>query len=568
MMVVSVVLLSSVEEYYYKNFVETVRKGVELSGITSMRGTGSAELVKLLEEEAGTWFGVYGSRGNWMIVDRDWRIVNPDQESEKKVVPQLSKNLIKAMSGSEGYDRNSLKDGSFDYAVPITLSDGVYLLYIKYPKSNWGNTLRDLEWIVLVSTLTAVCVAFLLGYVLSRTITIPIRNLTKQAKKIAAGDFDHLIRVKSADEIGQLTHTFNHMARELKNTLNEISSEKKKVETILRYMTDGVMAFGVDGEIIHANPASVRMLNLDENRIYSYDTVFQHVDIGVGLDDILNMELNVPFEKNIETEKAIIKAFFVPFADKDMNVAGAIVVLQDITEQHRLDTMRKEFVANVSHELRTPLATIRSYIETLLDGELDNRETSLRFLNVINSESERMVRLVRDLLQLSKIDHDQANWNKVKFDLNAMVREAADKVRMEAQNKQQSLEVSCGNDSLKVTADRDRMEQVVLNIMSNAIKYTNNGGRIRVSVEKDGEFASISVKDNGIGIPREDLPRIFERFYRVDKARSREMGGTGLGLSIAREIVQAHGGDIFIDSRPGKGTEVTIRFPVTERAIS
>ena len=220
------------------------------------------------------------------------------------------------------------------------------------------------------------------------------------------------------------------------------------------------------------------------------------------MDDILNMELNVPFEKNIETEKAIIKAFFVPFADKDMNVAGAIVVLQDITEQHRLDTMRKEFVANVSHELRTPLATIRSYIETLLDGELDNRETSLRFLNVINSESERMVRLVRDLLQLSKIDHDQANWNKVKFDLNAMVREAADKVRMEAQNKQQSLEVSCGNDSLQVTADRDRMEQVVLNIMSNAIKYTNNGGRIRVSVEKSGEFASISVKDNGIGIPR------------------------------------------------------------------
>ena len=197
---------------------------------------------------------MYGSWGNWMIVDRDWRIVNPDQESEKKVVPQLSKNLIKAMSGSEGYDRNSLKDGSFDYAVPITLSDGVYLLYIKYPKSNWGNTLRDLEWIVLVSTLTAVCVAFLLGYVLSRTITIPIRNLTKQAKKIAAGDFDHLIRVKSADEIGQLTHTFNHMARELKNTLNEISSEKKKVETILRYMTDGVMAFD-DGEIIHANPA-------------------------------------------------------------------------------------------------------------------------------------------------------------------------------------------------------------------------------------------------------------------------------------------------------------------------
>lgn len=559
MMVVSVVLLGSVEGYFYKNFIQTVRKGIEVSGIASMSRMTSNELVMLLNEEADIWFGVYGSRENRMLVDKQWHVVTPQAEGVKTI--ELSKNLIRAMSGEEAYSKNSMKDGSFDYAKPINLLDGLYILYIKYPKSSWGGTLTSLKWTVFLSTVVAIIVTFFLGYILSRTITVPIRNLTKKAKMVAAGDFEQVIKVRSTDEIGQLTNSFNYMTKELKNTLNQISNEKNKMATILQYMTDGVVAFDPQGKVMHANPAAIDMLDINRQND-SFETVFNSIATDIGMKDVLNCTLETPLERSIEIDDKFLRIFFAPFVDKTMNDRGVIAVIQNFTEQHRLDIMRKEFVANVSHELRTPITTIKSYAETLLEGELNNKALSEKFVGVINSESDRMARIVKDLLQLSKIDYEQGNWNKENIDLACIVKDVLEKQKLKAEAKNQTLQISCDGELPKVFADKDRAEQVVLNILSNAIKYTNENGNIKVSVKKDGDAVLVIVKDTGIGIPKDDLPRIFERFYRVDKARSREMGGTGLGLSIAKEIMYAHNGEIFIDSEPGEGTTVTLQFPI------
>jgi two-component system sensor histidine kinase VicK len=229
--------------------------------------------------------------------------------------------------------------------------------------------------------------------------------------------------------------------------------------------------------------------------------------------------------------------------------------------------MRREFVANVSHELKTPLTSIKSYTETLLSGMLDNKDISERFLNVINSEADRMTRLVRDLLQLSNFDYSQSNLDKYESDIVKLVKQSITKLEMTARGKGQKLELICEYNEMKGFFDHDRLEQVLLNIISNSIKYTGKNGEIKVSLLKEGNRAIIKVKDNGMGIPREDLPRIFERFYRVDKARSRELGGTGLGLSIAREIIKAQNGTIDIYSDVGKGTEVVIKLPLEEYIV-
>ena len=262
-----------------------------------------------------------------------------------------------------------------------------------------------------------------------------------------------------------------------------------------------------------------------------------------------------------------LQANFAPYKDEKGEKAGIVMVLQDITERQRLDNMRKEFVANVSHELKTPLTSIKSYTETLLEGALDDRELSEHFLEVVNSEADRMARLVRDLLQLSSLDYNQTKWNKRESDLVKIIENSVLKMSMTAKNKNQSLHFITREDALMVYLDTDRIEQVILNILSNALKYTPDNGEIKVFLDKKEQDAIIRIVDNGIGIPKEDIPRLFERFYRVDKARTRELGGTGLGLSIAQQIIEVHQGKIKINSNEGEGTEAVIILPLVEKTV-
>jgi len=454
-------------------------------------------------------------------------------------------------------------------AVPIISSnnDVAGAIYISADLFGIEENIMSINKILTSATILALCITALLGNLLSRTFTGPIKEVTSKAERLAKGDFGQTIAVKSRDEVGQLTEMFNYLTVRLKSTLDEMSREKNKVEAILTNMTDGIIAVNAEGVVIHANPAAYKIFNIREEDLYNrnFDDAAEKLDLGITFNDILNDSDN---NYNIlSINNLIIKISVVQIINEHNKAEGAMLVLQDVTEQEKLDKMRKEFVANVSHELRTPLTTIRSYTETLLDGALDNKEYTLNFLKVINSESERMTRLVKDLLQLSKLDYDKMEWNMKSLSILNILRDCVVKMEMAAKQKNQSLSFEAIGELCEINGDKDRIEQVIINIISNAIKYTPENGSIKVTAKRLKDSVEIRIADSGIGIPKDDLPRLFERFYRVDKARSRSMGGTGLGLSIAKNIVEAHKGSIRIESEYGKGSEVIINFPCEESLL-
>ncbi|WIF95823.1 sensor histidine kinase [Caminicella sporogenes] len=440
------------------------------------------------------------------------------------------------------------------------------VLYLRYNLQEIYNTLNQSKWILTQATMLALAITVLLGFLIARSITEPINDVTEKALEMAKGNFDQKVEVKSDDEIGKLAEMFNYLTDKLKTTLGEISSEKSKMETILNYMADGLIAVNTDGKIIHANPSAMRMLNFFDEDILkeNYDDLIGRFNRNLTLEHIMKNNNEWIGSEIISIKDSIYKVNYAPYKNEKNEKGGLVLVIQDITEQEKLENMRKEFVANVSHELKTPLTSIKSYTETLLNGALENKEIAKNFLSVVYSEADRMTRLVRDLLQLSNFDSKKVFFNKTKNDLVKLINNSIMKLDMTVKNKKQRLEFITEYDSLEGYFDYDRIEQVVLNIISNAIKYTEERGKVEVFLEKEDNTAIIRVKDTGIGIPKEDLSRIFERFYRVDKARSRELGGTGLGLSIAKEIIEAHNGLIKIDSEVEKGTEVTIHLPLKE----
>ncbi|MCI8618428.1 MAG: cell wall metabolism sensor histidine kinase WalK [Clostridia bacterium] len=350
--------------------------------------------------------------------------------------------------------------------------------------------------------------------------------------------------------------------KELKDKLNEVSSRKNQIETILLHMTDGIIAFNMNGDIILINPAAKKFLSIspEDN---TFEDIFGKFKLDINMEKVIYLETWTSTEQRIQVDDKFVKVLFAPFKNEDERPDGVIAVIQDITEHVKLDNMQKELVADVSHELKTPITSIMGYADTLLEGGYDE-ETQLKFLNVISAESRRMARLVTDLLTLSRYDNNRKKTKKESFDLGDLVKRCQEKLAIEIKKKQHIVNCFVTADVPLVYADKDDIERVVLNIMTNSIKYTQDGGEIKVYVGFVYNDAYIKIIDDGIGIPEEDLSRIFERFYRVDKARTREMGGTGLGLSIAKEILDKNGGSIDIKSKVGEGTEVVIRVPTKE----
>ena len=349
---------------------------------------------------------------------------------------------------------------------------------------------------------------------------------------------------------------------ELKDKLNEVSSRKNQIETILLHMTDGIIAFNMQGEIILINPAAKKFLSIspEDN---TFDDIFGKFKLDINMEKVIYLESWTSTEQRIQVDDQYVKVLFAPFKNEDERPDGVIAVIQDITEHVKLDNMQKELVADVSHELKTPITSIMGYADTLLEGGYDE-ETQTKFLNVIASESRRMARLVTDLLTLSRYDSNKKKTQKETFDLGDLVKQCQEKLAIEIKKKGHTVNSFVTADVPPVYADKDDIERVVLNILTNSIKYTPDNGEIKIYVGFVYNDAYIKIFDNGIGIPEDDLSRIFERFYIVDKARTREMGGTGLGLSIAKEILDKNGGSIDIKSKVGEGTEVVIRIPTKQ----
>lgn len=427
-------------------------------------------------------------------------------------------------------------------------------------QQNLTNQIENLKSISAVSMGTFFIIILIMGIFISKSITKPITKLIKSVEKITAGEDVKLESENGTDtQIGELVNAFTLMTNELKQNINEIERQKKQIETILLHMTDGVIAFNMEGKIIHINTAAMNLLKL-EQKDNSFEKIFNRLKLNINLEKIIYLENWTSSEHRLTIEDKCVNLFFVPFQDENNRQAGLIVVIQDITEHVKLDNMRKEFVADVSHELKTPITSIMGYADTLLEGEYD-KDTQQKFLGVISSEARRMARLVTDLLTLSKYDSKKVKLEETEFDLGELTKKCQERLKFEIEKKHQNVECFVTANVPPVSADKYGIERVVLNILSNAIKYTPENGKIKIYVGFVYNDAYIKIIDNGIGISEQDLTRIFDRFYRADKARTREMGGTGLGLSIAKEILDQNKGSIDIRSELGKGTEVIIRIP-------
>ena len=419
------------------------------------------------------------------------------------------------------------------------------------------NTLKAL----VIATVVFAIVGGLISAFLSKFVIYPINKLIKSAEKMTEDEEPKTKKKsrKKKTEVDNLEDVFGLMTTELNEKLSEVSTQKNQIETILLHMTDGIIAFNRKGEIILINPAAKKFLSIRPEDI-TFEDIFSKFNLNINMEKIIYLENWTSTEQRIQVDDKFVNVFFAPFKDETERPDGVIAVIQDITEHVKLDNMQKELVADVSHELKTPITSIMGYADTLLEGEYD-KETQTKFLNVIATEARRMARLVTDLLTLSRYDNNKNRTQKESFDLGELVKKCQDKLAIEIQKKHHKVNCFVTADVPPVYADKYDIERVVLNILTNSIKYTPDGGEIKIYVGFVYNDAYIKVFDNGIGIPEEDLGRIFERFYRVDKARTREMGGTGLGLSIAKELLDKNGGSIDIKSVVGQGTEVVIRLP-------
>ncbi len=420
-----------------------------------------------------------------------------------------------------------------------------------------GNQMRNTGIVTMIFVTLYGVAAIMISLFMSQSILNPLSKMIKAAPKMVEGEEKK--QGKKKKEVDEITNAFDRMTNEVQENLNEVQRQKKQIETILLHMTDGIIAFNMEGEITHINPAATEMLHLTQSD-NSFDKIFEKLHIDINLEKTIYLEDWTSSEQRIHVGDKYLNILFASFKDEKDRPSGVMAVIQDITEHVKLDNMRKEFVADVSHELKTPITSIMGYADTLLEGEYD-KETQERFLNVIAGEARRMAKLVSDLLTLSRYDNNKAKQEKEKFDLGNLVKRCQEKLQLEINRKNHHVECFVTANVPPVYANKDGIERVVLNILTNSIKYTPEGGIIKIYVGFVYNDAYIKVIDNGIGIPEEDLNRIFERFYRVDKARTREMGGSGLGLSIAKEILNQNHGSIDIKSEKGKGTEVVVRIP-------
>ena len=481
----------------------------------------------------------------------------------ERVVVSALNTKVPAMAQRVHFASSDTGPSIFDYAKPILDEQTGDILYIIYVASDISVLYENIESVMrtlIFASLMGMTIAGFLGLVFARMMTSPIVQLTRSAKRLAEGDYIK-IPIQSSDEIGQLTKTFNDMATQLRKTMSITTSEKNKLEKILENMADGVMAFNRQGVLIHANPVSYEVIG-DENKDHRFDYIFPNMDIDINFDELISGKKSIIEEKTIASSDKYFNIRFAPYSNEKGEGEGVIVVMHDITKQHKLDCMRKEFVANVSHELRTPLTTVKSYTETLIEGAIDDKETAISFLRVMEKEADRMTMLVQDLLELSRIDNKQIQLNFKVLNLKKLVEETIEAQKIHAEKKSHKLILEAdAKEKYYILGDNAKMRQILHNILSNAIKYSIDLGTIKVKMFKNDKVV-VQIEDTGIGIPKQDIDRIFERFYRVDKARSRSMGGTGLGLAIAKELVELHKGQIKISSKVGKGTTVTLYFDI------
>jgi two-component system phosphate regulon sensor histidine kinase PhoR len=504
------------------------------------------------------------------IVDRQGRVLADSEKSGQEVFRMgnhLNRPEIKsAFQGEIGIDTrysSTLKINMLYTALPIKDKSGIVgALRLSIPLTNIQKALWTIRKTILLGLFFAIALAFLIGSILAGQTIYLINRMIDISRKFAKGDFSSRIFRSSRDEIGQLADTFNKMAQDIEDKIREIQKQNQQLAAVFDSMIEGVIAVDKTGHIISINPAIEKIFGVSQ--AIAKGKFFLEAIPNNDILEIINSVLKDgnPVSKDLNLTWPVQKIFQVNAVAifENENVSGCFLVIHDITEIKRLETMRRDFVANVSHELKTPLTSIKGFVETLLEGALEDKENNRHFLMIIQQHVDRLNNLINDLLDLSRIESRRIELDISNFSLEGLVDNIlpAFKSQFKKKNIEANNDLAAG---LLVKADKDRIEQVLINLIDNAIKFNKEKGFIRIYAEDLDDIIKVIIEDSGIGIPAKDIPRIFERFYRVDKARSRELGGTGLGLSIVKHIVELHSGSVGVESTDGLGSKFWFSLP-------
>ena len=502
------------------------------------------------------------------IIDMSGKVLGDSTLDNDTMANHANRPEIKAaMRGGIGQSlrySTSLRERMFYFAVPVKSDNRVLgIVRVAIPWSEIQAGQNHIRFTIGTAVVVALILMIIVVSSFTSSLVVPLQEMTQVAGEIAEGKLDRTLDVDSNDEIGALSRGLNYMAERLRDNIRQITEERNKVEAILASMSDGVIAVDCNGNILLINPAAERMFNI------KYEN-----SMGKGVIEVIrNYDLEKLLQAALMSEESITREvqIFVPDPKSfristaplmsETGVVGVVAVLRDITAFREVERMKTDFVANVSHELRTPLTSIKGFVETLMDGAMEDPKTAAHFLEIINDETDRLNRLISDLLSLSRVEAKQGQIRKAALNLDKLIINTVSILSPQASEKNQILNVDIKIPLPVISADEDMIGQLLINLVDNAIKYTADGGRIDIRAERWNDSVKIAVSDTGIGIPRDSIPRLFERFYRVDKARSREMGGTGLGLAIVKHILEVHSGRIEVDSIVGQGSTFTVYLP-------
>lgn len=466
------------------------------------------------------------------------------------------------------------EDRQYKIVEPVYAGDNdstiVGLISLESNIESVYNQVDDISLVFIRSSIVAIIASLILAHLISRAITKPIKEMQTQTKQIADGDYSGSLVVHGEDELGQLAKLINDLSDDVSEAQEWIESERRRLHSVLTHMTDGVVATDRRGLITTINDMAQSMLNCTQEDVLGKKlTTVLDLEDNFRMREIITQERDIAVEESALGESLILRASFSVIQRESGFISGYVCVLHDITEQKRIDEERKQFVSNVSHELRTPLTSLRSYIEALSDGAWKDPELAPRFLEVTQGETDRMIRMVQDLLHLSRIDSGKSDLELEIIDVKELFEHVLRRFDMlvnsnEYNQKIYSIESQIMIDSQFIEADSDRFIQVLDNLLNNAIKYSPDGGIItgKLRLNGQGDRVILSIADEGMGIPKSDLQKVFSRFYRVDRARSRAMGGSGLGLAISKEVIEQHGGKIWARSVEQVGTTFYISMPI------
>lgn len=576
MQIIGLYFAQQLEETLKYNFESSIKDRMEIIEFSVRE-----EMIKERTEENSTLEQtlrtvLYGFQSDDIneirVVDTRYSILASSVIENQILVGQRSTNdlvrqsIIGEVDLEQTYVDKESEERIWVRTLPIVATGGTILgtLYVEAEIENVYDQMDDINSILAVGTTISLAITAILGILVAQTISRPIADMRRQAQAMAKGNFSRKVRVYSDDEIGQLARAFNHLTNRLQESQQSTESERRKLASVLSNMTDGVLSTDRRGRIILINDPALQLLNVSRETVINRPvTSVLGLEEEYTFEDLIDMKESVTLDLSSYEQSTLLRTTFSVIQKETGFVNGLIAVLHDNTEQEKIDIERREFVANVSHELRTPLTTMRSYLEALADGAWQDPDLAPNFLNVTQTETERMIRLVNDLLKLSKMDSSDTELSKEMVEFNVFFNRIIDRFEMSKSHKV-NFKRQLPKEQYFVEIDPDKLTQVIDNIISNALKYSPEGGKVRFNMTVEEGFLLIQISDEGMGIPKENVDRIFDRFYRVDRARSREMGGTGLGLAISKEMINAHGGVIWAESKLGKGTSIFFTLPFEE----